>query len=277
MAGKKSAGPLDPGYEIFIALISILSVFNLFLVWIPGVDRDAVDVVATVNFFLIFIFLFDFSFRFITAPSRTFYLIRDFGWADLLAIVPVFRFLRLFRIFKVYRLVNRHGTRNLLHYLSRHRAESALYILLFAVIVIIESGSFFVLMAESPSPNANITSSIDALWWTFVTITTVGYGDHYPVTNAGRVVGMLVMVTGVGIFATFAGFIANKLLIPATPKDNGIGGVADSVPVAIVLSELRQYLAERDRIDTEIRMRLDTIEQLVVEGSGTEKKDIPAD
>ncbi len=264
MPAESDSSDLDLGYEIFIALLSVLSVFNMFLVFMPGMNVNAVNVVTTVNAFLTLLFLFDFGLRFSRAKSRSFYFFRDYGWADLLACAPILRFLRLFRIFKAYRLVHKHGARNLLDYLSRNRAESALYILIFAVVLIIQTGSFLVLLAESASPDANIRSSSDAMWWVYVTITTVGYGDRYPVTDMGRLIGMLVMTTGVGVFATFAGYIANKLL---TPKDAGEEAVppAPDTSAASCLTELKQYLAEREKIDTKISTRLARLEQLIQE------------
>ena len=59
-----------------------------------------------------------------------------------------------------------------------------------------------------------ITNSSDALWWIMATVTTVGYGDVYPVTNAGRVVGVIVMITGIGLFGTITGFLANAFFQP---------------------------------------------------------------
>lgn len=256
------------GYEIFIALISILSVFNLLLVLIPGVDPDAVNVVEIINLFLTIIFIFDFVYRITTAKSRSYYFIRDFGWADLLACSPWLRFLRLFRIFKAYRLVKKHGAREITDYLSYNRAEAALYILVFFVIIILEVGSFLILTVEGGAPHANITTAGDALWWAYVTITTVGYGDKYPVTNAGRLVGVLVMTTGVGIFATFAGFIANKLLTPPERKDNETP--ADEVPeferrVISRMDELKSALSQQERKNNEISAKLKKLELLFVQ------------
>ena len=51
-----------------------------------------------------------------------------------------------------------------------------------------------------------------------MTITTAGYGDRYPVTNAGRAVAVLVMIAGVGLFGTLSGFLANSFLSPPAPK-----------------------------------------------------------
>jgi voltage-gated potassium channel len=57
-------------------------------------------------------------------------------------------------------------------------------------------------------PDANIHGPEDALWWSIVTITTVGYGDRFPVTTEGRVIGIALMVSGVGIFAVLSGAFA---------------------------------------------------------------------
>jgi voltage-gated potassium channel len=266
MATEQESTQLDLGYEIFIALISILSVFNMFLVVIPGVKPDAVHVVSTVNAFLTLLFLFDFGLRFSGAESRSFYFFHDYGWADLLACAPILRFLRVFRIVKAYRLVHKYGARNLLDFLFRNRAESALYILVFAVIMIIQTGSFLVLLAEGSSPDANIRSSSDAMWWVYVTITTVGYGDRYPVTDAGRLIGMMVMTAGVGVFATFAGYIGNKLLTPKDIEEEAatLPSVPEN-PAASCLAELKQYIEERENIDAEITARLQKLDGLLAQ------------
>jgi voltage-gated potassium channel len=99
------------------------------------------------------------------------------------------------------------------------------------IILLLEFGSIAVLKAEMTSPSANITTASDAIWWVYVTITTVGYGDKYPVTNAGRLVGMVVMFVGVGLFAVMTGFLANKFL-PTSSSDED------------ELSEVKKELAE---------------------------------
>ncbi|HEX3001174.1 MAG TPA: ion transporter [Methanoregula sp.] len=249
----------DPGYEIFIILVSVLSVVNLIITWIPGIDSDALHVLQVINFFLTIIFLGDFLFRFFTATSKSQYFIHNWGWADLLASIPAMRILRLFRIFKAYRLLHKYGASNILRKLKKHRAESVLYIVIFLVIIVIESGAFLVLMAERADPGANIQTASDAMWWVYVTIATVGYGDRYPVTGAGRIVGVMVMTMGVALFGTLAGFIANKLLAPDTGNDSEAG---DKEGTEIkTLSEIRDAIRERNRQDDQIRARLDQIEE----------------
>jgi voltage-gated potassium channel len=256
------------GYEIFIALVSILSVVNLALVFIPGVNPQAVQVVEIINLFLTIIFVLDFVYRITTAKSKSYYFFRDYGWADLLACSPNLRFLRLFRVFKAYRLIKKHGIKEITDYLSYHRAEAALYILVFSVIMILEVGSFLMLKAESSAPNANITTAGDALWWAYVTITTVGYGDKYPVTGAGRLVGVLVMTTGVGIFATFAGFISNKLLTP--PKKEEEEKPVEEISefekqILARIGELKSTLAQQERKNNEISVKLEKLERVLAQ------------
>lgn len=254
------------GYEIFIALVSILSVVNLVFAFIPGVNPPAVQVVETINLFLTFIFVFDFIYRITTTKSKSYYFFRDFGWADLLACSPNLRFLRLFRVFKAYRLIKKHGVKEITDYLSYNRAEAALYILVFSVIIILEVGSFLILTVEGKASNANITTASDAMWWAYVTITTVGYGDKYPVTNAGRLVGVLVMTTGVGIFATFAGFISNKLL---TPPEKGVEELPEEdspefeKQVISRIDELKTSISLQERKNNEISVKLDRLERLL--------------
>lgn len=121
----------DPGYEIFILLVSLLSVANLVVSCIPGLDPDAIAVLIIINFFLTIIFLADFMYRLFSVPSKAHYFFRDWGWADLLASIPALRILRLFRIFKAWRLLDKYGVRNIFTQLKKHRAESVLFIVVF--------------------------------------------------------------------------------------------------------------------------------------------------
>ena len=113
------------GYEVFIAIISIISIFNMILPLVPGVDPDASQVVTTINIYLTLLFVFDFGLRLDRASSRRNYFFRDFGWADLLSIIPALRIFRLFRVYKSSQLIKRYSTRRFLGYLVETRAESA--------------------------------------------------------------------------------------------------------------------------------------------------------
>ena len=261
---------LDFGYELFIAAVSILSVFNMLLAYIPGVDQDAINVVYIINAVLTLLFIYDFGLRLATAPSRSFYFFHDYGWADLLACIPQFRIFRMFRIYKAYRIGKKYGAAYIKTYLSNNRAQSALYILVLMVIIIIEAGGFLVLQAERSAPSANITTAGDAIWWAYVTITTVGYGDKFPVTTMGRLVGVMVMTTGVAVFATFAGLISSKLLAPPAKDDEEKKPEEDISPfekqVINGMDEIKSNISRQENKNQEISVRLENLENLIKSG-----------
>jgi len=110
-------------------------------------------------------------------------------------------------------------------------------------ILVLEFGSLAMLRIEQYAPGANITTAGDAIWYVIVTISTVGYGDRYPVTGAGRVIGSLIIVVGVGIFGTFTGYLANLFLAPSK-KTDAAEVASGSDDARAKLAQLRQLLAQ---------------------------------
>jgi voltage-gated potassium channel len=132
--------------------------------------------------------------------------------------IPQLKILRLFRIIKVYKEIRKGGVKLISQGIFKNTASAALYLVFFIILLLLEFGSIAILYAEQNNPASNIETASDAIWWVYVTITTVGYGDRYPVTNAGRLIGMVVMLVGVGLFGVLTGFLANKFL----PKDTDL-------------------------------------------------------
>ena len=220
---------LGPGYELFIVALSILSLVNV-VIAIGPFESDAKDVARIVDLILSLIFMADFAGRLYLSDPRSDYFIARQGWLDLLGSLP-FPLLRVFRIVRVYRAVRRireMGGRRVLRRIIRERAQSALLFATFLVLVIIEVGSILVVIAERDAPNANIRTGGDALWWSIVSVTTVGYGDKFPVTLTGRIIGSLMLIGGVGLFGVFTGYVARIFL---TPRREDEGGVDDEEAV----------------------------------------------
>ena len=243
------------GYEIFIGILSILSIVNLVLLY--AVQEKSMDTVLTVmNALFSVIFVVDFFYRIVTAPSAGAYFFRHFGWADLLASVPLaqFKILRVFRLIRVYRLLRDVGIGTVGRALIKDRAGSSLYTLLIMGIFVLEFGSLTMLTVEQGAPGANITTASDAIWYTMVTISTVGYGDQYPVTDAGRMIGAGIIIVGVGIFGTFTGYLANFFLSPKK-KDSAPPVYATDTRTSTVES-LRLSLEESEAKLAEIRKLL---------------------
>ncbi len=205
----------NTGYEIFIGALAVLSLVNIVL--LAFLHDDATKtVVWAVDALLSFVFLVDFLVRLRRAPSRSEYFFKKFGWADLLASLPFpqLKVLRIFRLIRVIRLLRQYGAKNIVRSLLKDRGGSALLTLLLIGILVLEFGSLLMLGLERGTPDANITTASDAIWYVIVTMSTVGYGDEYPITNAGRELGVVIIVVGVGIFGTLTGYLANLFLAP---------------------------------------------------------------
>lgn len=259
---KASGKPKSIGYELFIGALSILSIVNLIMMMVIRDNETLNTVLMVVNSILFPIFLGDFLYRFFTADDRAAYFFRRFGWADLLSSLPFqqLKVFRIFRIWRVIRLFREFGARNLVHEFVAHRAENALLTVGFLVLCVLEFGSLLVLIAEEGAPNANITNASDALWWAYVTITTVGYGDKFPTTNWGRIVGILVMTAGVGLFGTLSGFLANQFLTPPKPKEEA---TADAANPKARLAALKRMVEAQEASAATLRTQIDEIEKLL--------------
>ena len=206
---------LSPAWEVFILAVSIISVLNLLQLWIienPDIDQ----VVVIMDSFLTVVFASDLVRRLAVADDRRAYLVRGWGWVDVLATFPVLRILRILRIARVLMVMRRFGgpTRAFKAFFSNRAAGGLLLVLLMATLVM-EWGALLVLAVERGAEGANIENAQDAIWYVLVTMSTVGYGDQYPVTDLGRLIGSITIVLGVGVFGTLTGFLANFFLAPS--------------------------------------------------------------
>jgi voltage-gated potassium channel len=238
------AEPQDlTSFDVFVLALSVLSLVNIALVIAPL--RSAVtDVVLIVDGVLCAIFLADFLVRLRRAPRKRTYFVDERGWLDLLGSLPFpgLRLARLFRIARVGRIVRRYGVRGVWRMVAADRAGSALLATLFLTIVVLQFGSMLVLGAEARAQDANIRTASDALWWSYVTVTTVGYGDRFPVTNYGRLVGVAMLTIGVGLFGVLTGFLANAFLAPKKAEADESRQPADELRAEI--AELKQLVRE---------------------------------
>jgi voltage-gated potassium channel len=127
------------------------------------------------------------------------------------------------------------------------------------IIVLLEFGGMGMVWAEQRSDEANIKTGGDALWWAYVTITTVGYGDKFPVTSLGRLIGVLVLTAGVGLFGVLTGFLANFFLAPRRPA---LIQQPATTPKSMV-AEIRLALEAQEKEHANLRERLKEVEQLL--------------
>jgi len=171
------------------------------------------------------IFLIDFALNLRGASKKSDYFIKERGWLDLLGSIPslglltnfgkfagLFRLARLSRFARITRLLRGENKKALVKDVLENRSRYALFITILLTILVLTVASVLVLQFESQSPDGNISTGGDALWYAIVTITTVGYGDRYPVTLAGRITAMFIMFMGVGIIGALASILASLLV-----------------------------------------------------------------
>ena len=223
-----------------------------------ALDEDVEEVIPIVDLGLSAIFLLDFSYRFLTAESKRRYLLRGGGWLDFIGSLPFpgVRVARLFRVARASRVLRHFGARGAVDAFLERKSSGTLLVVVFLVVLVLEFASIGVLAAEKGDPEANIKTGGDALWWAYVTVTTVGYGDKFPVTAAGRLVGVLTLTVGVGLFGTFTAFVANLFL--ATRKAKRRKPEADA---RSRLREIEEALAAQEERSASLRASLGEVRQ----------------
>lgn len=262
MASRKITSLKKTNYEIFIVILTFLSWFNLIL-YLASDDAEIQEIIFFAEQIMTPIFLLDVFIRARFADSPKSYFFKQFGWLDLLGSFPYLRLLRAYRVVETIRSLNATGSKRFLRNFLSNRAETAVLTVTLAVILLFEFGSVGVLKAEQGAPGANIITSGEAIWWTLVTVATVGYGDYYPVTTQGRFIASFVIVAGVGLFGILSGFLASNFLgQKPKPYDDEDGTVhTEQANLETILSEIKEIRREQKQANESINTRLNSLEQ----------------
>jgi voltage-gated potassium channel len=249
----------SPTYNLFILALTIFSLTLMVVLLLPGLSTATRVTLQFIDTIICIVFLGDFLSNLRLAPNNRDYFLRQGGWLDLLGSIPsipglpltaIFRLARLSRLTRIIRFLKAKDPKDLWADFMANRARSALLVTIFVAIVVITIASVVVLQVETRSPDANIVTGGDAFWWAFVTITTVGYGDQYPVSGLGRFMAMLLMIVGVAIFGVLTSYLSAAFIGPEDEE-------ADDK------SEARAERLEADM--TQVKQELATIRQMLQE------------
>ena len=134
------------------------------------------------------------------------------GWIDLIASIPTLDFMRAGRLLRLIRLIRIfrafRSTKHIVQHVFKNKVKGTLTSVTIVAILMLLFSSIAILQFET-DPNSNIKTAEDAIWWSYVTITTVGYGDKFPVTTEGRILAAMLMTVGVGLFGTFTAYVSS--------------------------------------------------------------------
>lgn len=269
VVAKRQQLVIHANYELFVLALTLLQVINAVL-WLFLRDQREGKVVVLISVGISICLIVDSCYRFAAASGQRQHPFKTHSWLLWLGSLPLpfFALLRVlwYRLFAG--IVRRSDFRVMMDVVVKKRAQSTLLGVVLAAIVMLEAAAMLILGAESRSHQANIQTASDAVWWTIVTTATVGYGDKYPVTSAGRVIGVLVMIVGVSLFSVLTSFLAQWFLRSRQPQpEKPINGPANSEESTAVLARLDALTAlleqqdARQRADAaDVRARLAEIE-----------------
>lgn len=218
---KEPAHDLPSPYELLLMALALADLFGLMVLAVPGITAPVASLVGLGDLAVCAMFFADFVLRFWRAKDKRAFM--KWGWIDLLASVPHVGWLRLgqvvrlVRILRVLRAVR--SVRVIASHLWSYRGRHVLLVVASLAALVTLFAAVAVLQFEHVAAG-NIHSPGDALWWAFTTVTTVGYGDRYPITWEGRVVAAGLMVVGVGLCGSFTAFAARLFLAPALRHEN---------------------------------------------------------
>lgn len=223
--------PLGRAFNLFIKVLIVLSLISISLETLPDTDPGFKKFLYWFEVFSVGIFTMEYLLRIYAAEKKKAFIFSFYGIIDLLAILPfyltlgfdlrslrVFRLLRLLRILKLGRYnvaMNR-----LINTFQSIKQELVIFLILISFLLYVSGIGIYYF--ENPVQPESFKSVFHSLWWAVATLTTVGYGDVYPVTLGGRLFTFVILMIGLGLISVPTGLIASALtkVIASEPADD---------------------------------------------------------
>lgn len=213
----------SPKGKVFDYFIQALILLSLIAFTIETFPNNSVKTVNFLNYFEIFcviIFSIEYLLRIFVSKKPFKYIFSFYGIIDILAILPFYlkaaydlRALRAFRIFRIFRalkLIRYNKALNRFHIAAKIVKEEIILFLVITFIFIFLASAGIYFFENEAQPDI-FTSIVHSCWWAVVTLTTVGYGDVYPITLGGKIFTFFILIIGVGIVTIPAGLVASAL------------------------------------------------------------------
>lgn len=210
-------------WDYLIILLSFYTVGEFFIEIVSKIPIPVNNALETADFYICILFLIDWGYYFYRSDSKLHYFKHHF--LDLISSIPFaqilrpFRVVRAIRIIRLFRLIRGfRGAEKFINIFAKTRARSAMTIYIIITTIIYFYGTLGIYNFEA-GINKNINTFGDAMWMAFTTLTTVGYGDCYPVTAGGRILCAILVLTGMGLFSLFTGEFASYILKNVKSKE----------------------------------------------------------
>jgi len=227
--GKSGYSKFKKSFEIFIIVLIVLSIFEIILESYQGISIQFRPQLKIFEITIVVIFSIEYLLRLWTADlkspllskisARIKFMTSPMGIIDLLAILPFYlpllfkfdlRFLRILRVFRIFRIfkLNRHSKALNLLVSIFHEKRSEIIITLFINAIFILMASTIMYNLENAVQPEKFPNIIETFWWAVATLTTVGYGDVFPITAWGKFISGIIAILGIGLVALPTGIIS---------------------------------------------------------------------
>lgn len=219
-------------FDLSIQVLIIASIVIFSLETLPNLNDRTVIVLSILESVCITVFAIEYLLRLFVAKRKLKFVFSLWGMIDLLAILPFFLFaygitlnliiLRAFRLLRLVRILKlgRYSKSLSRMVLAMKIAREDLLLALAATLIMLLVASFGIYQFENPVQPEKFSSVFESLWWALATLTTVGYGDIYPITLGGRIFTGFILMIGLGIVALPAGIIASSLTEARKQQDD---------------------------------------------------------
>lgn len=225
--GKQIFHKLDENVwiDLSVIVLALISVGLLIFEISSDLATSQVALIHAIDFVICLVFLSDFVLGLYVADNKKLFIRRR--WPDLVASIPVptglfrsLRVLRLLRLLRVMRVLAR--IRRMGELADEILDDSAKYVYVASITAVVILSAAVGFFSAEFGINPQVHNFFDAVWWAVVTGATVGYGDIYPITWEGRVIGMLLMFFGIGLVGTVAGLAGSYFLERKTQKSDSV-------------------------------------------------------
>jgi voltage-gated potassium channel len=207
-------------FDYFIQILILSSLVAFAIETLPNNSKQTIKLLNVFEIICVAIFTTEYTLRIYVAKKPLKYIFSFYGIIDFLAIFPFYlrtaydlRALRVFRVFRIFRtlkLVRYNKALNRFHIAAGIvKEEIVLFLIVTAIFIFLASTGIYYF--ENEAQPEIFTSVIHSGWWAIVTLTTVGYGDVYPITVGGKIFTFFILLIGVGIVTIPAGLVASAL------------------------------------------------------------------